>query len=220
MSIISIQHISETFDIHRGELIGLIGSSEMERTALLHNLAALSPSENGIDISKQPLDIKNIVKYLSDTSALKDLITNSKTNEQSILLFDSLKTKISSETWEVLRSLSNQGVTILVSISYADDAAFCDHIAILAKGNIQTLDTPENMLRNFTRRLFAIKSANNNLLLQKLENHPEIRNCYIVGEYIHVTFEDDRPREIHATEMKEIKPTITDYLIETIFLKK
>lgn len=73
--------------------------------------------------------------------------------------------------------------------------------------------TPEDISKQFPRKLFAIKSNDNQQLLSRLKNHPEIMLCYISGQYIHVIFKDDRPIEIHGTEMTQIKPTIEDYLI-------
>lgn len=55
-------------------------------------------------------------------------------------------------------------------------------------------------------KLFSLKSKDNLRLLEQLKNNPEIRSCCISGEYVHVTFRDNRPTEIHGTEMMEIKP--------------
>lgn len=61
-------------------------------------------------------------------------------------------------------------------------------------------------MKESSYKLFALKSKDNLSLLERLKNNPEIRTCYISGEYVHVTFRDNRPIEIHGTEMKEIKP--------------
>lgn len=61
-------------------------------------------------------------------------------------------------------------------------------------------------MKESSYKLFALKSKDNLRLLEKLKNNLEIRTCYISGEYLHVTFHDNRPIEIHGTEMKEIKP--------------
>lgn len=61
-------------------------------------------------------------------------------------------------------------------------------------------------MKELSYKLFALKSKDNLRLLEKLKDNPEIRTCYISGEYLHVTFQDNRPIEIHGTEMKEIKP--------------
>ncbi|SHE36100.1 ABC transporter ATP-binding protein [Dysgonomonas macrotermitis] len=139
-------------------------------------------------------------------------------HKPSILLLDEPTTGVDpvsrKEFWEMLRTLRNQNITTLVSTPYMDEANMCDRIALIQNGQIMSINTPSGILDQFPYRLFAIKSNNNYHLLQKLKDNSEIRSCYIFGEYLHITFQDNRPIEIHGTEMMEIKPGIEDCFIE------
>ena len=53
------------------------------------------------------------------------------------------------EFWEMLRRLKEQGVTIIVSTPFMDEARRCDRIAFLQEGEIRGIDTPENILMRF-----------------------------------------------------------------------
>lgn len=53
------------------------------------------------------------------------------------------------EFWQMLRSLRNQGITIIVSTPLMDEARQCDRIAFINQGQIHGIDTPEQILRQF-----------------------------------------------------------------------
>ncbi len=129
------------------------------------------------------------------------------------------------EFWEMLRRLKEQGITIIVSTPYMDEATLCDRIALIQSGNILTVDTPENIIRAYGRPVYAVRSENNYRLLEELRAMPEVNNCYIFGESLHVTMREDSnlPAEnLHEivtekghrdVETKMIPPTIEDCFI-------
>src|ERR1700739_3703376 len=51
------------------------------------------------------------------------------------------------EFWEMLKSLKKEGITIIVSTPYMDEARLCDRIALIQKGSILSIDTPEGIVR-------------------------------------------------------------------------
>lgn len=53
------------------------------------------------------------------------------------------------EFWQMLRNLRKQGITIIVSTPIMDEARQCDRIAFINHGQIQGIDTPEEILRRF-----------------------------------------------------------------------
>jgi ABC-2 type transport system ATP-binding protein len=60
-----------------------------------------------------------------------------------------LDPKSRSDLWRVLRKLREQGITIMLSTHYMDEAdELCDRVAIMHKGNIAAIDTPENLKRS------------------------------------------------------------------------
>jgi ABC-2 type transport system ATP-binding protein len=61
-----------------------------------------------------------------------------------------LDPKSRSDLWKVLRGLRDeQGITILMSTHYMDEAdALCDRIAVINKGRVVAIDTPENLKRS------------------------------------------------------------------------
>jgi ABC-2 type transport system ATP-binding protein len=130
------------------------------------------------------------------------------------------------EFWEMLKRLKQQGITILVSTPYMDEAAICERIALMQDGKIMSIDTPKNIISEFAENLYAIKSNNMSKLLNDLRKIKEIKSCNSFGEYHHITFTEDtdstktsllqilQSRSHIGTELKLITPTIEDCFIK------
>jgi ABC-type multidrug transport system ATPase subunit len=91
------------------------------------------------------------------------------------------------EFWEMLRQLKEEGITILVSTAYMDEASLCDAIALILDGEFLKIDTPENIVRQFEPTLYSIRSLQRSKLLTDLRGLPAIHSCYAFGESIHAT---------------------------------
>src|ERR1700749_2932097 len=93
------------------------------------------------------------------------------------------------EFWEMLRSLKNKRITILVSTPYMDEARLCDRIALIQKGTILSIDTPEGIVRQFPGDLYGVRAANTHLLLREMRAYPGTKSCFAFGDALHVTCE-------------------------------
>lgn len=51
--------------------------------------------------------------------------------------------------WEMIYKSANQGTTIFVTTHYMDEAEYCDRISIMVNGNIEALDTPDMLKKQF-----------------------------------------------------------------------
>ena len=71
-------------------------------------------------------------------------------HKPSVLFLDEPTTGVDpvsrKEFWEMLKRLKNQGITILVSTPYMDEARLCDRIALIKEGKFIGIDTPENLM--------------------------------------------------------------------------
>jgi len=132
------------------------------------------------------------------------------------------------EFWQMLQEIKSQGITILVSTPYMDEANLCDRIAFIQNGKILSIDTPNNITGQFPWQLFALKSKRKYDLIEWLRKWSIISYCYAFGEYLHVAFKDQNIQTsqinmyltegaISDAEIKLIPPTIEDtfiYLME------
>lgn len=130
------------------------------------------------------------------------------------------------EFWEMLKRLKEQGITILVSTPYMDEATLCERIALIQNGNILSIDTPENITKAYPRKLYALTASIVHKILSDVKAYPEIASCYSFGEFLHISFKDDgkdNTKELlqHLSQkgfkdvtIKEIEPTVEDCFIE------
>ena len=51
--------------------------------------------------------------------------------------------------WDLIYEASNEGITVLVTTHYMDEAEYCDRVSIMVDGRIEALDTPENLKRKY-----------------------------------------------------------------------
>ncbi|WP_276979609.1 ABC transporter ATP-binding protein [Flavobacterium filum] len=130
------------------------------------------------------------------------------------------------EFWEMLKRLKQQGITILVSTPYMDEATLCERIALIQNGKIMSIDTPPNIIKEFPQKLYAIKAKNMSGLLNDLRTIKNVNSVNAFGEYHHITFQQEdetAPHHLLAeleakqhfnTEIKPITPTIEDCFIK------
>jgi ABC-type multidrug transport system ATPase subunit len=113
----------------------------------------------------------------------------------SILFLDEPTTGVDAvsrkEFWEMLKGLKKQGITILVSTPYMDEASLCDRVALIQNGKILSINTPQGIVDSFPKPLWAVKSSRMLPLLIDLEQKDFIENVYPFGEYHHVVMKDE-----------------------------
>ena len=81
------------------------------------------------------------------------------------------------EFWEMLRNLRKQGITILVSTPYMDEATLCDRIALIQNGEFMKIEPPQNIINNFPETLWAVKAEHMSALLSDLRNCIGVKSC-------------------------------------------
>lgn len=96
------------------------------------------------------------------------------------------------EFWEMLARLKSEGITIVVSTAYMDEADRCDRIALIQGGRLLGIDRPSAIADSFDRPLVAVRAADRLAALRALRQHPHARSVYAFGEDLHFT--DDRDR--------------------------
>jgi ABC-type multidrug transport system ATPase subunit len=123
----------------------------------------------------------------------------------SVLLLDEPTTGVDAvsrkEFWEMLRNLRNEGITILVSTPYMDEAGMCDRIALMQEGKVLSLNTPARIVTDFGKPLLAAKSPNMLQLLNNLKSSDKVVDAYPFGEYHHVVMKYDGHADVLKKEM-------------------
>jgi drug efflux transport system ATP-binding protein len=128
------------------------------------------------------------------------------------------------EFWDMLNKLKQQGITILVSTPYMDEATLCERIALIQQGKILSVDKPNYIIQSFPRKLYAARSSKIYQLLIDFRNDKDVDSCFAFGEWLHITLKNETKNAVDLKayassrghpdcEIKEIKPGIEDSFI-------
>jgi ABC-type multidrug transport system ATPase subunit len=90
------------------------------------------------------------------------------------------------EFWEMLKKLKQEGISILVSTPYMDEAAMCDRIGLIQGGKLLSVDLPSQLIQKFPHNVFAVKADNMYQLIQSLQANALVKDVYAFGEYAHL----------------------------------
>ena len=128
------------------------------------------------------------------------------------------------EFWEMLGRLKAEGITILVSTPYMDEARRCDRIALMQKGSLLSVNDPEGIIRNFPGELYGVQSANTHRLLTATRTYPATATCFAFGDSLHVTFKNDpngllpylKSKGVEDARLEKITPGIEDCFIHLL----
>ena len=126
------------------------------------------------------------------------------------------------EFWDMLSQLKTQGITILVSTPYMDEASRCDRIALCNEGHILGVNTPQNFVHNFNEMLYGIRAKDMFSLLQRARSIEGVAACYPFGEYHHLIANDNFNPSIFTSQLSDIEGLeicSQESSIEDVFIK-
>ncbi|OJV34123.1 MAG: ATPase [Bacteroidia bacterium 43-41] len=102
------------------------------------------------------------------------------------------------EFWDMLGRLKEQGITILVSTAYMDEASRCDRIALIREGEFIGSDTPQGIIDDYPEILWAVEGTGMSALLGELRAHDKVKSSFAFGDKIHITVE----KSLQTEELK------------------
>jgi len=138
------------------------------------------------------------------------------------------------EFWDLLDTLRADGLTIVASTPYMDEAVRCERVALIQHGRILDIADPRSIGARFDRPLLAVRSAERMRLLQALRALPNAHSVFPFGDAVH--YADARAnraaREVEAelrgaleqqgiadAEIAPIEPGIEDVFMELMLRK-
>ena len=107
------------------------------------------------------------------------------------------------EFWDLLARLRAEGLPILVSTAYMDEAVRCDRVSLMQGGRLLATDRPAEIGRSYPRPLFAVRGPDVLGLLGALRRFPHAAAVWPFGESLHYTdARADAPAERIVQELK------------------
>jgi len=125
----------------------------------------------------------------------------------------------------MLKRLQKQGITIVVSTPYMDEASLCDQVALIQDGSIMQISTPEEVVAGYPLGLFAVSSEDIYQLLNDLQKFPDAHSVFAFGHAAHLSYKKGTLSKKKVEEflihkghqqvnIEEIKPNIEDCFME------
>lgn len=126
--------------------------------------------------------------------------------------------------WDLIYALADQGVTILVTTHYMDEAEYCHRVAMMRAGKLLAMDTPQNLKSQYVPG-DVIELTTPDLLsgLAVLEAHPEVHHASLSGDQLRAIInhgvdiqELAKKLELAGIQVKEIRAG--ERVLEDVFV--
>jgi drug efflux transport system ATP-binding protein len=129
--------------------------------------------------------------------------------------------------WRILYELIAEGVAILTSTAYLDEAERCHRVALLHQGKLLFCDTPNNLKGKLGKSVLAVISADGRGVRDQLEHAEGISSLMITGDGLHVVVDDARRRipefearlkNVHVPfeSIHQVTPSIEDLFVDAV----
>jgi len=129
--------------------------------------------------------------------------------------------------WRILYELAAEGVAILTSTAYLDEAERCHRVLLLHQGKVLFCDTPENLKAGFGRGVLSITAPEPRLLRSELDGAKGISSLMLTGDGIHVVVDDAARRtpefearlkraNIPFDAIQHVEPSIEDLFVDAV----
>lgn len=124
------------------------------------------------------------------------------------------------EFWDEIHRLAANGITVLVSTHYMDEAERCHEIVYITSGRIAAEGTVQEVIAGAGLTTFLVDAGKERNLAEELKRLPGIASVAPFGNTLHVSGTDAealraalRPWEEQGVEIREGEPSLEDVFI-------
>jgi ABC-2 type transport system ATP-binding protein len=148
-------------------------------------------------------------------------------HEPDLILLDEPTTGVDPvsrrEFWKLLSEFLANGITILMSTPYLDEAERCTRVALVHEGRVLAADEPDRLRHLIPGRMLEIL-ASGPTAADALRPLPGVRDAQVFGERIHVTLDDSpaaeerflaalRTTPLAGAAVRAVQPSLEDVFI-------
>jgi len=130
--------------------------------------------------------------------------------------------------WDLIHSLASDGVTVLVSTHYMDEAEYCHRIALINRGRLIATGSPVQLRETaLGGELLLVECDNLGTTLEALQHAPDVLDCSVFGNALHILVRNaenglrDLPaflaaKGLQPRRMARIAPSLEDVFVQLI----
>jgi ABC-2 type transport system ATP-binding protein len=151
-------------------------------------------------------------------------------HEPKVILLDEPTTGVDPvsrrEFWKLLSQFLAQGITIVMSTPYLDEAERCSRIVLLHEGKVLALDEPGALRSSLPGTLLEVLVARPGDALRALKGPGGVKHAQVFGDRLHVWSDASRPADaetefagvaaragVSPTGVRVIVPSLEDVFI-------
>jgi ABC-2 type transport system ATP-binding protein len=128
------------------------------------------------------------------------------------------------EFWDLIHDMASDGLTVLASTHYVDEAERCGRIVYLSDGKIVVQGTPDEVARGSGLVTFEATGANLDLAARKLRQLPGVEAAAVFGSALHIAGMDRAALELATRSLdgdgalvwREVVPRLDDVFIHLL----
>src|ERR1700733_9067647 len=124
--------------------------------------------------------------------------------------------------WAILYQLVKDGITILVTTAYLDEAERCNRVCLMYKGRLIRCESPDLMRNSLDEVCYAIETPNLRDMRDKLRSCAGVLSVESSGDSLHVLLSPAQtsPQRLQETigpvPFRQITPSLEDVFIATV----
>jgi ABC-2 type transport system ATP-binding protein len=129
--------------------------------------------------------------------------------------------------WDLIYTLSNQGVTVFVTTHYMEESEYCDRLGIIYRGELIALGTPRELkTEHMPETVMEIDCVRPNEAMSLIERLPAVKEVALFGKGLHAVAADAAAAEqairaalgdrFGAIRVERITPTLEDVFVSLI----
>jgi ABC-2 type transport system ATP-binding protein len=130
------------------------------------------------------------------------------------------------DLWLIVHQMVADGMTVIVTTSYMDEAERCDRVALLHAGRVLALDAPGRLQEGLAGRLLAVRSPAPRAARDVARSFPMVEHAALFGTVVHVVVKRATDPAMLLTQLREagaevddvaaLRPTLEDAFIEHV----
>jgi ABC-2 type transport system ATP-binding protein len=201
------------------DLFGVKRAQSVERSAQLMQAAGMSEFR------------KRLAGKLSGGMKQKLGLVCALIHRPKVILLDEPTTGVDPvsrrDFWRILYELAAEGVAILTSTAYLDEAERCHRVALLHQGKLLFCDTPANLKAGMSKGVLSVTSPDPRSLRSQLEHADGISSLVLTGDGLHVVVDDAARRipefgarlksaNVPFDAIQQVAPTIEDLFVDAV----
>ena len=117
--------------------------------------------------------------------------------------------------WSILYALAAEGVTVVASTAYLDEAERCHRVALLHKGALLFCDTPAQLKKKLPGDVVAVISSDGRRLRSELEHADGVSSLMLVGDGVHLLLDDAERRIPELRSRLTAAKLAFDHIVKT-----